>query len=120
MLPGRSSSTCSFIRKNYRYFSTAKAFSVMLPGLWLMALSPLPLVLAPGVASAAAWVTLLSVGEIVWAPRQSAWTATLAPPGREGIFLALLSLGKEKDRRSRTVTEPVPVVLALLFLREGK
>jgi len=64
----------------------------MLPGLWLMALSPLSLVLSPGVASAACWVTLMSVGEVIWSPRQSAWVASLAPEGREGIFLALLSL----------------------------
>lgn len=91
---------------------------MMLPGLWLMALSPLSLVLSPGVASAACWVTLMSVGEVctarplpataipttplpgdtppppqvIWSPRQSAWVASLAPEGREGIFLALLSL----------------------------
>ena len=64
----------------------------MLPGLWVMAVSPLPLVLYPGVAAAALWVCGMSLGEVVWSPRQSAWVASLAPDGREGVFLALLSL----------------------------
>ena len=34
----------------------------------------------------------MSIGEVIWSPRQSAWVASLAPDGREGIFLALLSL----------------------------
>ena len=34
----------------------------------------------------------MSIGEVIWSPRQSAWVANLAPDGREGIFLALLSL----------------------------
>jgi len=72
--------------------SHLEAFSVMLPGLWVMALSPAPLVLFPGIAASAAWVVLMSVGEVIWSPRQSAWIASLAPDGREGVFLALLSL----------------------------
>ncbi len=72
--------------------SHLEAWQVMLPGLWVMALSPLPLVLAPGVSAAVAWVVLMSIGEVVWSPRQSAWVASLAPDGREGVFLALLSL----------------------------
>jgi len=64
----------------------------MLPGLWIMAVSPLPLVLFPGVAATALWVGLMSLGEVIWSPRQSAWVAGLAPDGREGVFLALLSL----------------------------
>ena len=34
----------------------------MLPGLWVMAVSPLPLVLYPGVAAAALWVCGMSLG----------------------------------------------------------
>ena len=64
----------------------------MLPGLWIMAASPLALVLFPGVAAAAVWVVLMSLGEVIWSPRNSAWVAGLAPDGREGVFLALLSL----------------------------
>ena len=68
------------------------AFSVMLPGLWCQALSPLFLAYYPSAESAIIWVALLSVGEVIWSPRQSAWVANLAPDGREGVFLALLSL----------------------------
>lgn len=72
--------------------SHLETFAVLLPGLWIMALAPLWLSLQPSVAAAVAWVALLSVGEAVWVPRQSAWIANLAPEGREGVFLALLSL----------------------------
>ena len=71
---------------------TLLRLQVMLPGLWVMAVSPLPLVLFPGVAATALWVGLMSLGEVIWSPRQSAWVAGLAPDGREGVFLALLSL----------------------------
>ena len=71
---------------------TLLRLQVMLPGLWIMAVSPLPLVLFPGVAATALWVGLMSLGEVIWSPRQSAWVAGLAPDGREGVFLALLSL----------------------------
>lgn len=72
--------------------SAVEPFRVMLPGVWLMALSPLPLVVFPGVAAAVCWVVLLSLGEAFWSPRLSAWVAGLAPAGREGAFLALVSL----------------------------
>ena len=68
------------------------AFSVMLPGLWCQALSPLLLAYYPSIGSAIVWVAFLSIGEVIWSPRQSAWVANLAPDGREGVFLALLSL----------------------------
>ena len=57
-----------------------------------MALSPLYLVFYPSVASAALWVTTLSLGEIFWSPRNYAFIAGLAPVGREGLFIGLLSL----------------------------
>ena len=68
------------------------AFSVMLPGIWVQAISPIWLAYDPSPQAAIFWVFWLSVGEVVWSPRQSAWVANLAPDGREGIFLALLSL----------------------------
>ena len=69
-----------------------EAFRVMLPGIWIMALSPIGLVLFPGVPASIAWIVVMSIGEMLWSPRQGAWTASLAPEGREGVFLALLSL----------------------------
>ena len=60
-----------------------------MPGLWIMAASPVFLVLQPSVASAALWLSFLTLGEVIWSPRQSAWVVTLAPVGRVGVFLAL-------------------------------
>ena len=65
------------------------AFEVFMPGLWIMAASPVFLVLSPSVASAALWLSFLTLGEVIWSPRQAAWVVTLAPAGREGVFLAL-------------------------------
>jgi len=67
-------------------------FAVMLPGMWIQALSPIWLAMDPCPNATIFWVFFLSVGEVVWSPRQSAWVANLAPDGREGVFLALLSL----------------------------
>lgn len=63
-----------------------------MPGLWLMAIAPLALAYYPSIPSAISWIFLASVGEVIWSPRQSAWIASIAPDGREGVFLALLSL----------------------------
>ena len=68
------------------------AFDVMLPGLWIMAIAPGWLALEPSIEATVCWVTLLSIGEVLWSPRLSAWIASVAPDGREGIFLAMLSL----------------------------
>ena len=35
---------------------------------------------------------ILTLGEVYWSPRQTAWTATLAPAGREGVFLAVAAV----------------------------
>ena len=44
---------------------------------------------------------------MIWSPRQSAWIAGIAPDGREGIFLAMLSL------KSLVTTIPSTVTPAL-------
>jgi hypothetical protein len=72
--------------------SHAEDFHVMLPGMWIMAVSPVWLAYDPSIPAAITWIFFLSVGEVIWSPRQSAWVANLAPDGREGVFLALLSL----------------------------
>jgi hypothetical protein len=60
---------------------------VMMPGLWLMALSPIVMLrgagtTAPGQApsgagpgSCAVWQVLLTMGEVMWSPRNQAWSA---------------------------------------------
>jgi len=72
--------------------SHIETFKVMLPGLWVMALSPIFLALRPTVESSVLWVIFLSLGEVFWSPRLTPWAATLAPTGREGVFFAVLGL----------------------------
>ncbi|KAL1511879.1 hypothetical protein AB1Y20_005161 [Prymnesium parvum] len=67
-------------------------FVVILPGLWVMALAPLWLACEPSIPAVIGWVFAASIGEVIWSPRQSAWIASIAPDGREGVFLAMLSL----------------------------
>lgn len=71
--------------------SQYETFAVALPGMWLMGLAPFVLVLSPTLEMAAVWQVLLTLGEVFWSPRNYAWQATLAPHGREGIFLAIAS-----------------------------
>eukprot|EP01050_Picozoa_sp_SAG11_P005331 SAG11_NODE_371_length_10051_cov_5.987741_7_plen_250_part_00 len=67
-----------------------------------MALSPLVLCQGAGTApavgapphgagpwSCAAWQMLMTMGEVMWSPRNQAWSASMAPTGREGVFVAL-------------------------------
>lgn len=69
-----------------------EAFTVIMPGLWIMAASPIFLAFDPSIFMATAWITFLTLGELLWSPRQSAWAATVAPVGREGIFVAVASI----------------------------
>ena len=84
---------CMFLAPTIAAFTGPKeAFKVMMPGLWIMAAAPIFWVLEPSVASAALWIIALTLGEVLWSPRQSAWSATVAPVGREGVFIAVSSL----------------------------
>lgn len=73
------------------FTSQLETFSVALPGMWLMGFAPLFLVLSPNPAGAIWWNVVLTLGEVLWSPRNIAWQASLAPVGREGLFLALAS-----------------------------
>jgi len=64
-------------------------FQIVLPGLWLMALSPIFVALSPNVLGACIWQVVMTVGEVFWSPRQDSWTAALAPNGMEGLFFAV-------------------------------
>lgn len=64
-------------------------FAVIIPGLWIMALSPMMLVLSPTIFGACAWQIVLTMGQILWSPRQDSWVASLAPTGMEGLFFAV-------------------------------
>lgn len=64
---------------------------VMLPGIWIMSLSALPLLFYDTIDMVALWIALLTVGEAIWSPRSSSYAASMAPVGREGMFLMLCS-----------------------------
>ena len=63
----------------------------MVPGIWIMSLAALPLIFSDGLWAVALWVALLTAGEVIWSPRSSSYAASMAPVGREGMFLMLSS-----------------------------
>lgn len=67
-------------------------FSVILPGLWIMALSPLCICFSVSQVATAGWIFFLSVGEVLWSPRSQSFIASLAPRGQEGAFFALAGM----------------------------
>eukprot|EP01043_Picozoa_sp_COSAG02_P005686 COSAG02_NODE_155_length_33066_cov_32.167562_30_plen_562_part_00 len=69
-----------------------ETFVVILPGMWVMAFAPMFLTFSPTVVGALLWLAVLTVGEVAWSPRQSAWAASVAPVGREGVFVAVGSI----------------------------
>lgn len=66
-------------------------FQIVMPGLWLMALSPIFVALYPNVWGSCAWQVFMTIGEVLWSPRIISWTASLAPTGMEGLFFAVSS-----------------------------
>jgi len=68
-----------------------ETFRIVMPGLWIMGLSPLLIAAKPSIAGAVLWQVFLTIGEVLWSPRVVAWAASLAPVGREGVFLAFAS-----------------------------
>ncbi len=64
-------------------------FQIVMPGLWIMACSPIFVALFPNVFGACIWQLVLTIGEVLWSPRQDSWTASLAPTGMEGLFFAI-------------------------------
>ena len=75
-------------------------WQVMMVGLWTMAISPVFVIFGAGADENAAdgmmgcfvWQWVLTVGECLWSPRAYAWSASLAPVGYEGVFVALSSV----------------------------
>ncbi|KAL7549391.1 hypothetical protein ACHAWF_012660 [Thalassiosira exigua] len=64
-------------------------FSIVMPGLWIMAISPVFMALSPNVLGACLWQLMMTIGEVMWSPRLLSWTASLAPTGSEGLFFAI-------------------------------
>jgi hypothetical protein len=73
------------------FTSGREDFSVVMPGLWIMAISPILVAMSPNVFGACTWQVFMTTGEILWSPRQTSWTASLAPTGSEGLFFAISS-----------------------------
>jgi len=65
---------------------------IIIPGVLLMSLAPSWMLLSPSLWAACAYCAHITMGEIVWAPRKTAWVASIAIKGREGAFLALSKL----------------------------
>lgn len=83
---------CLFMPPLVGAFTSAREdFSVFMPGLWLMALSPLFIARSPNLTGACVWQVFMTMGEVFWSPRQGSWTASLAPTGSEGLFFAVSS-----------------------------
>eukprot|EP01049_Picozoa_sp_SAG25_P001350 SAG25_NODE_58_length_18473_cov_99.552846_21_plen_87_part_00 len=49
-----------------------ETFSVILPGMWLMAVSPAWVTIWPTVLGACAWLIFMTLGEVAWSPREPA------------------------------------------------
>ena len=63
-----------------------------MPGMWIMAFAPFFVAVSPTVVGTLLWLLMMTVGEVAWSPRQSAWAASVAPVGREGVFVAVASI----------------------------
>jgi hypothetical protein len=84
---------CTLFAATVAAFTGPKeTFAVMLPGLWIMAVAPVFLWLDTTLTSAVIWISVLTLGELFWSPRNTAWAATVAPVGREGVFVAVSSI----------------------------
>ncbi len=72
-------------------------WQVMMIGLWIMTLSPIFVIdgagkdenADEGMMGCFIWQWVLTIGECLWSPRAYAWSASLAPVGYEGVFVAL-------------------------------
>jgi len=71
------------------FTSALEDFRVVMPGLWVMAISPIFVALLPNVLGSCIWQVFMTVGQVLWSPRQDSWTAGLAPTGMEGLFFAV-------------------------------
>ncbi|KAL7533895.1 hypothetical protein ACHAXR_005511 [Thalassiosira sp. AJA248-18] len=54
--------------------SALEDFQVVMPGLWIMAISPIFVAMLPNVLGACIWQIVMTVGQVLWSPRQDSWT----------------------------------------------
>jgi len=65
------------------------AFSCIVAGATISALSPFVLCLGPSTATVVGMVVVLSFGEALWSPRVYEYAAMIAPRGRESSYMGL-------------------------------
>ena len=65
--------------------SDLEVFRVVMPGLWIMAISPIFVALLPNILGACIWQIFMTFGQILWSPRQDSWT------GKIRVLLRVLS-----------------------------
>ena len=65
--------------------SDLEDFRVVMPGLWIMAISPIFVALLPNILGACIWQIFMTFGQILWSPRQDSWT------GKICVLLRVLS-----------------------------
>lgn len=105
----------------------SSTWRVMMPGMWLMAMSVLIMVGGAGEAapgdldgpdgaglwSCSIWQVLLTTGEVMWSPRGAAWSAGMAPTGREGFFIGQFAIKVDWiDWANAPVASGLPALLA--------
>ena len=74
--------TCIYYLSNY---------ALIWIGTLLAAISPLVLLFGANYFTIGIFVTFISIGESIWAPRLLDYTLDLAPHGRQGLFLSIAS-----------------------------
>lgn len=68
------------------------AFTVIVLGSIVSALSPFVLVIGPSYPTIIGMIILLSIGECLWSPRLYEYTASIAPRGKEASYMGMSSL----------------------------
>ncbi len=68
------------------------AFSVIVLGSIVSALSPFVLVIGASYPTIIGMIILLSIGECLWSPRLYEYTASIAPRGKEASYMGMSSL----------------------------
>lgn len=66
-------------------------YSLLIIGGFISALSIIPLLFEASYLSIIVFIVIVSIGESLYAPRLIDYTLSIAPPGKEGTFIALAS-----------------------------
>ncbi len=67
-------------------------FETLLAGTFISALSPFVLCFGSGLPFQIAMILMLTIGEAIWSPRHYEYTISIAPKGREALYVSLAAL----------------------------